>query len=174
MWLRRKSQSILEYAILIAIVVAAILIMQTFMKRGVQGRLKDSSEKIGGGTSYSASGTSILEDRAMTTDRSIAEVTSINGTKVGDVATLMGVASNVAVYDTEANKAYSATAVTGGKTTSKTLTKTADAKSEVYKKEGYDGLGGPVGDFGALGDINGLANTTKEDDKFWKSGTSEL
>jgi len=171
-WLKRKSQSILEYAILIAVVVAAILIMQTFMKRGVQGRLKDSSEKIGGGTSYSASGTTILEDRAMTSDRNITEVTAVNNTGVSmsGMASNMGLATDaVPTYDTEANKAYSATAVTGGTTTSKTLTKTADAANETYTKAGYDAAASPdVTDFSSNPDA---ANTTAADDAtFWKAG----
>ena len=43
----RKAQSTLEYAILIAVVIGAVLIMQTYMKRGVQGRLRSASDDIG-------------------------------------------------------------------------------------------------------------------------------
>ena len=146
MWLKRKSQSILEYAILIAVVVAAILIMQTFMKRGVQGRLKDSSEKIGGGTSYSASGTTILEDRHMnaTSNRVIEESTATGGTD-SPIAKMQGMAG-MTVHPT-GDKAYSATAVSGGETKSKTLTKTADAANETFKQGDYSS--NTVGDFTA-------------------------
>ncbi len=34
----RKAQSTLEYAILVAVVVAALITMRTYMKRGVQGK----------------------------------------------------------------------------------------------------------------------------------------
>ena len=36
----KKGQNVAEYAILIALVVGAIIAMQTFVKRGFQGRLK--------------------------------------------------------------------------------------------------------------------------------------
>ncbi|MDD5246486.1 MAG: hypothetical protein PHS09_03730 [Candidatus Omnitrophica bacterium] len=50
----RKAQSTLEYAILVAVVVAALITMRTYMKRGVQGKLQDASNEIG---SQYASGT---------------------------------------------------------------------------------------------------------------------
>lgn len=43
----RKGQSTLEYAVIMAVVVAALVSMQVFMKRGVQGKLKDSADRIG-------------------------------------------------------------------------------------------------------------------------------
>jgi uncharacterized protein (UPF0333 family) len=45
--LNRKAQSTLEYAILIFVVVAAILTMNIYLKRGLQGRLRASSDDIG-------------------------------------------------------------------------------------------------------------------------------
>lgn len=47
MRLRTKGQSTLEYSILIAIVVAALLAMQIYMKRGMEGRLKSTTDDIG-------------------------------------------------------------------------------------------------------------------------------
>ena len=44
---RQKAQTTLEYAIIIAVVVAALLAMQTYMKRGIQGKLKSASDEIG-------------------------------------------------------------------------------------------------------------------------------
>ena len=38
--LSKKAQSTFEYAVLISIVVAAIVAMHTYMRRAVQGRLK--------------------------------------------------------------------------------------------------------------------------------------
>jgi hypothetical protein len=37
----------LEYAILILIVIVALLAMQTYLKRGVQGRVRESTDNIG-------------------------------------------------------------------------------------------------------------------------------
>jgi Flp pilus assembly pilin Flp len=42
----RKAQSTAEYAILIGIVVAVAVAMQTYVKRGLQGRLKDASDEF--------------------------------------------------------------------------------------------------------------------------------
>ncbi len=42
-----KGQSTLEYAVLIIIIIAALLSIQMYIKRGVQGRLKASTDDIG-------------------------------------------------------------------------------------------------------------------------------
>ncbi|MFA5092494.1 MAG: hypothetical protein WC543_00920 [Candidatus Omnitrophota bacterium] len=44
---RIKAQSTLEYVILIGFVVAALIAMGVYMKRGVQGKIRDSSDQIG-------------------------------------------------------------------------------------------------------------------------------
>ncbi|MCP3685697.1 MAG: hypothetical protein GY861_23875 [bacterium] len=53
-----KGQSTVEYAVLIAIVIAALISIQMYIKRGVQGRLKSAADDIGdqystGNTNYS-------------------------------------------------------------------------------------------------------------------------
>lgn len=47
MLLRKKGQSTLEYAIVIGVVVAALLALNAYMKKGVQGKLKESTDQIG-------------------------------------------------------------------------------------------------------------------------------
>jgi len=42
-----RGQSLLEYVIFFVIIVAALLTIQVFMKRGVQGRWKDSVDQLG-------------------------------------------------------------------------------------------------------------------------------
>lgn len=44
---RNRGQSLMEYAVLTACVVAALLTMQFYVKRGIQGRVKQASEQIG-------------------------------------------------------------------------------------------------------------------------------
>ncbi len=44
---KMKGQSTLEYAILIVIIIGALLTIQGYLKRGVQGRLKSSADDIG-------------------------------------------------------------------------------------------------------------------------------
>ena len=43
----RKGQNILEYSILIALVVGAAVAMQTYVKRGLQGRVKNAVDHTG-------------------------------------------------------------------------------------------------------------------------------
>jgi len=48
MFLRKaKGQSTLEYVILIGFVVAALIAMGVYMKRGFQGKLRESTDQIG-------------------------------------------------------------------------------------------------------------------------------
>jgi uncharacterized protein (UPF0333 family) len=42
-----KGQSTLEYAILIIIIIGALLTIQAYIKRGLQGRTKSSADDIG-------------------------------------------------------------------------------------------------------------------------------
>ncbi|MBF0594637.1 MAG: hypothetical protein HQL22_06690 [Candidatus Omnitrophica bacterium] len=52
----KKGQSTLEYAILVIIIIAALISLQTYVKRGVQGRLKSATDDIGEGFSTSTGG----------------------------------------------------------------------------------------------------------------------
>ncbi len=42
-----KGQSTLEYAILIVIIIGALITLQIYIKRGLQGRLKSATDDIG-------------------------------------------------------------------------------------------------------------------------------
>ena len=44
---QKRGQSTLEYAVLIVIIIGALLTIQVYIKRGVQGRLKSSADDIG-------------------------------------------------------------------------------------------------------------------------------
>lgn len=44
---RTKGQSTLEYVVLIGFVVAALIAMSWYMKRGAQGRMRQSADQIG-------------------------------------------------------------------------------------------------------------------------------
>lgn len=41
------GQSTLEYAVIIAVIVAALLAMQVYVKRGIQGRLRTAADEVG-------------------------------------------------------------------------------------------------------------------------------
>ena len=42
-----RGQTAVEYAVLLAVLVAALLAMQIYMKRGVSGRLREAADSIG-------------------------------------------------------------------------------------------------------------------------------
>lgn len=43
----KRGQSALEYGLLIAVVVGALLAVNLYLKRGVQGRLRESTDQVG-------------------------------------------------------------------------------------------------------------------------------
>ena len=71
---RQKGQSTLEYAILIIIIIGALLSIQIYIRRGIQGRLKSATDDIG--TQFSPGNTNIV--RTMHTS-SNTEETFISG-----------------------------------------------------------------------------------------------
>ncbi len=54
---KMKGQSTLEYAVLVIIVIGALLSIQVYIKRGVQGRLKSAADDIG--DQYSVGNTNV-------------------------------------------------------------------------------------------------------------------
>ena len=60
---RQKGQSTLEYAVLIIIIIGALLSIQVYIKRGIQGRLKSATDDIG--TQFSVGNTNVI--KTMTT-----------------------------------------------------------------------------------------------------------
>jgi len=128
----RKGQSILEYAILLAVVIAVLLIMQAFVKRGYQGSLKASSDKMG--EQFSASGTTIKEEQKMTGNQNVI-------TEVGTDTTVMGQFSGdipeVTLQGTLDKGAYSLNTREGGTVESVTDSRTESAKDEKARAGDY-------------------------------------
>lgn len=58
----KKGQSFIEYSALIVVVILALIAMQSYVKRGIQGKLRESADSIGGqyepGKTYSDFNTS--------------------------------------------------------------------------------------------------------------------
>lgn len=119
------GQSILEYALLIAIVISGLLIMQSFVKRGLQGGLKESADKMG--EQFSASGTTTHQQRTMANDRKITEevATTTGGTGISNFV-------GDELKGTVDKGVYSYSSSTGGTTTAETKTKTDSAKQEKF------------------------------------------
>lgn len=88
----RKAQSTAEYAILIGVVVAALVAMQTYVKRGLQGRMKDATDTFANETS--ALGTTaqyepyyLSQTRTTQSTSQSAESTSLGGATGRDSTT---------------------------------------------------------------------------------------
>lgn len=75
MLFNKKAQSTLEYAVVIAVVVAALIAMQAYIKRGMQGKLKQASDDIG--EQYSPGRT--LEDTTVNSSVTSQETVSVAG-----------------------------------------------------------------------------------------------
>jgi hypothetical protein len=74
-----RGQSTLEYAILIVIIIGALLSIQVYIKRGLQGRLKSATDDIG--DQFSPGNTNVLmtvNTFSQSRDTFVAGVTSSN------------------------------------------------------------------------------------------------
>jgi hypothetical protein len=132
----KKAQSILEYALLIAVVVAAILIMQVFVKRGFQGQLKDSSDRMG--EQFSVSG-STSKQHTNSTGQNVTDETATDynfsdraggGNMAIDTPRLRGDVSGEGVLE---KGAYSASARDSGTQSVNTSSATDSASEENFK-----------------------------------------
>ncbi len=56
-----KGQSTLEYAVLIIIIIGALLSIQVYIKRGLQGRLKSATDDVG--DQFSVGNTNYIETK---------------------------------------------------------------------------------------------------------------
>jgi uncharacterized protein (UPF0333 family) len=45
--IKRRGQSILEYVVLLAVILSALLLMHIYVKRSYQGRLKEEASQLG-------------------------------------------------------------------------------------------------------------------------------
>ena len=83
---KRKGQSSVEYAVLIIVIIGALLAIQVYIKRGIQGRLKSASDDIG--DQYSPGNTNtltIMKTKSTTKDTFDKGVTKSTLVKVEDV-----------------------------------------------------------------------------------------
>jgi len=56
---KMKGQSTLEYAVLVIIVIGALLSIQVYIKRGIQGRMRSAADDIG--DQYSVGNTNVTK-----------------------------------------------------------------------------------------------------------------
>ncbi len=116
---KRKGQSIIEYVILMAVVIAALILMQTFIKRGYSGHLKESSDQMGEG--FSATGTTTRVSRILSGQETITSGS-------GNISSLSG---SISIGAPEGALTYSERS--GG-----TRTTTSNARMDGAAAEGYE------------------------------------
>ena len=97
---RKKGQSTLEYAILVIVVLAALLSIQVYIKRGLQGGLKSSGDQMG--DQFSPGNTNVIK-RVRT--NSITSETFLSGVQrselLNDEITITEVNSQIIVQNQE-------------------------------------------------------------------------
>ena len=95
-----QGQSTLEYAFLLAIIIAAVITMQVYVRRGMMGRMKETAEgQIGaqfdpyrttGGIKHSSDGTTTDDLKTDGTSSSSLNITSQREEYVGAGETVQG------------------------------------------------------------------------------------
>jgi hypothetical protein len=128
---RNNGQSIVEYAVLLGVVIAALLIMQMFIKRGYQGGLKESADKFG--EQFSAGGTTIHQKRTMEGNQNITEEVATDNT-INQFATAAGMP---AATGTIAGGAVSLNSRSGATQIATTETATDSAATERARTSEY-------------------------------------
>ena len=108
---QKRGQSTLEYAVLIVIIIGALLAIQVYIKRGVQGRLKSAADDIG--DQYSDGNTNVLK---MTTRNSYTEETFNAGNTTSNMlcAEITNTTENYLIVNTQLE--YWGPSATGGST----------------------------------------------------------
>ncbi len=84
-----KGQSTLEFAILIVIIIGALLAIQVYIKRGIQGRLRSAADDIGdqfspGNTNYTK--TTVTKSSTKDTFKSGVTNSSLRSDETTDVS----------------------------------------------------------------------------------------
>jgi hypothetical protein len=88
----KKAQSTMETAILVFVVVVALVCMQIYLKRGIQGRLRSGVDSIGGQYDYNATSSEYMTNH-------VSDTTTVSTTATVPVTT-SGVTANVTLSDT--------------------------------------------------------------------------
>lgn len=104
-YLNKRGQSTLEYAVIIAVIVGALLAIQVYIKRGVQGRLKQASDDIGEQFSPGASTYNYTTTTTTLSDESTTPFHAATGAGMED-ATVSLTRSNVQQTQTRTGIEY--------------------------------------------------------------------
>ncbi|MFC1594075.1 hypothetical protein ACFL38_01985 [Candidatus Omnitrophota bacterium] len=142
---KRMAQSLLEYAILLAVLIAAFMLLQAIIKRGFSGSVKEASERMG--RQWSPSNTTSEQERVPTADLVTIEETGTEAAgALSDILPLVG-GGGITVVGATDNDAYSYTARVGHEFTSTTHEQTDRAIDEEMRSGEYGGHDGAYDDF---------------------------
>jgi len=95
--INKRAQSFLEYAVLIIIIVAATIAMQQYIKRGIQGKLRENSDQFSD-SAYSPGATTGTYN---VTTETHEHVSSANDTSIANIT------ANTTVKKYEKNLSFS-------------------------------------------------------------------
>jgi hypothetical protein len=86
-----RGQSTLEYALIIAVTVSALMAINVYMKKGLQGRLKESTDQVGKqfdpGTFTTAYQTTSAGNSTTTEKRDVATGSTSSAVDAGQTST---------------------------------------------------------------------------------------
>jgi len=83
----RKAQSTAEYAILIALVIGVVIAMQTYVKRGIQGRYKDEAQNYASNVTGDANWAALNPVNVTAAAHNQYEVGTISSQSTQDIVT---------------------------------------------------------------------------------------
>ena len=145
--LRKKTaQSMIEYAILLAVVISAFLLLQAIIKRGVSGGLNEAAGRFG--DQYSVTNTSTVDQREAVTPQIIIEETGTSD-ETGGIDDFLAPLPNIVAGDLQhayTKGAHNVTTRKGQDMRSATRSETDAAKEETYRV--IEATGGNIVDFG--------------------------
>lgn len=130
---KRKAQSLIEYAILLAVVISAFLLLQGIVKRGIQGGLNDSADRLG--DQYSVTNTATESNRIREDDALIVEETGSDetiGTIIGALAETGDISEDNTIGSIDQG-AHSISTRTGEDFTTESRSQTESVDTEGYR-----------------------------------------
>lgn|GEM_PF-833025 len=107
--IKKKGQSTLEYSVVIAVIVGALLAMQIYIKRGYEGRLRASIDSVG--SQYEAGRTTSRVVTRNTQDGTTIELTGLTVSNAASNVIGIQDASIVFTVDTNTGKGVTRTEV---------------------------------------------------------------
>jgi cytoskeletal protein RodZ len=104
----RKGQSIVEYTLMLCVILSAILIMQVYVKRAYQGRLKQESDNVGQQYSPKHTSSSISNTGTVKTYSYTGGTDPVTGATIPDGVSLTRTTTNNTMQRKEAVDSFAA------------------------------------------------------------------